>query len=336
MSKRKAPSSENNTNHDFCDFLSELANYERNVNRNIYKYNAYRKAASILAEHPVRIKSGEEARKLNGVGDKIGKKIDEFLQTGKLQKLEKIRNDDTNTAINLLTRVSGIGPAKAKELVNAGVMSVEDLQKHKDKLNHHQLIGLKYFEDFEKRVTKEEIQEIEKIIKEEVGKLDQDYLVTICGSYRRGKPDSGDIDVLLTHPSYTSKDGNSKKSQLLKKVVSLLESIGLITDTISLGDIKFMGVCSIKKARGESDIRPVRRLDIRLTPHDQYHCSILYFTGSDLFNKTMRAHALEHGFTLNEYSLRPVGATDPTQNQYCHYQGDEMPLAQRRTRNPKI
>ncbi|CAG2058971.1 unnamed protein product, partial [Timema podura] len=240
MSKRKAPSSENNPNHDFCDFLSELANYERNVNRNIYKYNAYRKAASILAEHPVRIKSGDEARKLNGVGDKIGKKIDEFLQTGKLQKLEKIRNDDTNTAINLLTRVSGIGPAKAKELVNAGVMSVEDLQKHKDKLNHHQLIGLKYFEDFEKRVTKEEIQEIEKIIKEEVGKLDQDYLVTICGSYRRGKPDSGDIDVLLTHPSYTSKDGNSKKSQLLKKVVSLLESIGLITDTISLGDIKFM------------------------------------------------------------------------------------------------
>nr|CAD7592656.1 unnamed protein product [Timema genevievae] len=334
MSKRKAPSSENNPNHDFCDFLSELANYERNVNRNIYKYNAYRKAASILAEHPVRIKSGEEARKLNGVGDKIGKKIDEFLQTGKLQKLEKIRNDDTNTAINLLTRVSGIGPAKAKELVNAGVMSVEDLQKHKDKLNHHQLIGLKwlanalvvlsptaedgeievrisvgYVEDFEKRVTKEEIQEIEKIIKEEVGKLDQDYLVTICGSYRRGKPDSGDIDVLLTHPSYTSKDGNSKKSQLLKKVVSLLESIGLITDTISLGDIKFMGVCSIKKARGETDIRPVRRLDIRLTPHDQYHCSILYFTGSDLFNKTMRAHALEHGFTLNEYSLRPVGAT---------------------------
>nr|CAD7260743.1 unnamed protein product [Timema shepardi] len=289
--------------------IVKLANYERNVNRNIYKYNAYRKAASILAEHPVRIKSGEDARKLNGVGDKISKKIDEFLQTGKLQKLEKIRNDDTNTAINLLTRVTGIGPAKAKELVNAGVMSVEDLQKHKDKLNHHQLIGLKYFEDFEKRVPKEEIQEIENIIKEEVGKLDQDYLVTICGSYRRGKPDSGDIDVLLTHPSYTSKDGKSKRSQLLKKVVSLLESIDLVTDTISLGDIKFMGVCSIKKYRGESDIRPVRRLDIRLTPHDQYHCSILYFTGSDLFNQTMRAHALEHGFTLNEYSLRPVGAT---------------------------
>jgi DNA polymerase beta len=60
------------------------------VNRNIYKYNAYRNAAIALAAYPTRIQSGEEARKLNGVGDKISKKIDEFLQTGKLQKLEKV------------------------------------------------------------------------------------------------------------------------------------------------------------------------------------------------------------------------------------------------------
>lgn len=109
MSKRKAPSSENNPNHDFCDFLSgtasflnyynisflflilELAEYEKNVSRNIYKHNAYRKAASVLASHPTRITSGDEARKLSGIGDKIAKKIDEFLQTGKLQKLENVR-----------------------------------------------------------------------------------------------------------------------------------------------------------------------------------------------------------------------------------------------------
>jgi DNA polymerase beta len=74
----------------FCFGFTELANYERNVNRNIYKYNAYRNAAIALAAHPTRVQSGEEARKLNGVGDKISKKIDEFLQTGKLQKLEKV------------------------------------------------------------------------------------------------------------------------------------------------------------------------------------------------------------------------------------------------------
>jgi DNA polymerase beta len=57
---------------------------------------------------------------------------------------------------------------------------------------------------------------------------------------RRGKLESGDIDVLLTHPSYTSTDGYKKRSELLKQVVTLLESKDLIIDTISLGDVKFM------------------------------------------------------------------------------------------------
>lgn len=67
-----------------------MANHEKNISRNIHKYNAYRKAASTLAEHGVRIKSGEEARKLSGIGDKIAKKIDEFLETGKLRKLDNV------------------------------------------------------------------------------------------------------------------------------------------------------------------------------------------------------------------------------------------------------
>ena len=55
----------------------------------------------------------------------------------------QIRKDDGNVAINLLTRVSGIGPSKAKELVDAGIKTIEELKKHEDKLTHHQKIGLK-------------------------------------------------------------------------------------------------------------------------------------------------------------------------------------------------
>lgn len=47
----------------------------------------------------------------------------------------------------------------------------------------------------------------------------------------------------------------------------------------------------------------------RLIPKDQYYCGVLYFTGSDVFNKNMRTHALEKGFTLNEYTIRPLGVT---------------------------
>jgi len=67
-----------------------LADYERNVSKNVYKYNAYRKAAGTLGILSERVKSGEEAKKLPGIGVKIAKKIDEFLETGKLQKLEDV------------------------------------------------------------------------------------------------------------------------------------------------------------------------------------------------------------------------------------------------------
>lgn len=56
----------------------------------------------------------------------------------------QIKKDGNNVAISLLARVSGIGPAKAKELVDAGIKTLEDLRKHQDKLTHHQKLGLKY------------------------------------------------------------------------------------------------------------------------------------------------------------------------------------------------
>ncbi|XP_063394741.1 DNA polymerase beta-like [Cydia fagiglandana] len=300
MSKRKNPSGTDNLNGDFCDFLMELAEFEKNVSRNIHKYNAYRKAASVLASHSKRIESGDEAKKLNGIGEKISKKIDEFLQTGKLQKLENIHHDEEAQSISLLTRVSGIGPVKAADLVKSGIKTIEDLRTNQKKFNHHQLIGLKYFEDFEKKIPRSEIQEIETKLRANILQLDPQFTVTICGSYRRGKLESGDIDALVTHPSVVADSKKKHNEQLLRNLVDALS--GLVTDTISMGDTKFMGVCRLPAL-------PARRLDIRVVPPAHYHCAVLYFTGSDVFNKQMRAHALEKGFTLNEYSLRPVGVT---------------------------
>ena len=58
--------------------------------------------------------------------------------TGKLRKLEKIRGDDTSVAIGLLTRVAGIGPVKARELVDQGITSLEKLRGIEDTLTKGQ------------------------------------------------------------------------------------------------------------------------------------------------------------------------------------------------------
>ncbi|KAJ3604238.1 hypothetical protein NHX12_028979 [Muraenolepis orangiensis] len=305
MSKRKAP--QESLNEGITDFLVELANYEKNVNRAIHKSNAYRKAASTISKYPEKIKSGTEAKKLEGVGAKIAEKIDEFLQTGTLRKLDKIRNDDTSSSINFLTRVTGIGPAAARKFFEDGVKTLEDLRKIEDKLNHHQQIGLKYFEEFEKRIPREEMEKMESLVHEELKTVGTEYIGTICGSYRRGAASSGDIDILLTHPNYTAE--TEKQPKLLHAVVEHFESIGFITDTLSKGDTKYMGVCQMRKSDDDEEEFLHRRLDIRLIPQDQYYCGVLYFTGSDIFNKNMRTHALEKGFTLNEYTIRPLGVT---------------------------
>ncbi|XP_059469441.1 DNA polymerase beta-like [Neocloeon triangulifer] len=303
-----------NHNKELCDMLKELAEYELAVNKNTFKSHAYKQAASTLAHLDRKISSGSEAKELKGIGDKISKKIDEYLSSGTMQKLETIRKDTPSEAIIHLSRVHGIGSAKAHDLVNEhGVTSIEQLRERQDELNltHHQLIGLKYFEDFEKPVPREEISEVEKVVLDQVAKFDPELKVTFCGSYRRGKPESGDADILITKPSYISTCNKKEGSEILHNFIKELEKIHLITDQISLGDVKFMGVFNVHKVKGHKhgEKGTFRRVDIRVCPSDQYYCHMLHFTGSNLFNQNIRHHAHSKGYTLNEYSLRPVGTT---------------------------
>ncbi|XP_043191307.1 DNA polymerase beta-like isoform X2 [Amphibalanus amphitrite] len=184
MSKRKLQPSASNPNQDYCEFLLELAEFEKNVSRNIYKHNAYRKAASVLSHHPERITSGEQARQLAGIGRKIADKIDEFLQTGHLRKLDKIRASDVAVATAELSRVSGIGPAKARQLIDGGVRTLEELRARPELLNRHQTLGLRYVTEFESRIPRQEVAAIERHVLQRVAELDGRYRATVCGSYR--------------------------------------------------------------------------------------------------------------------------------------------------------
>jgi len=129
-----------------------------------------------------------------------------------------------------------------------------------------------------------------------------------AGSFRRGKQESGDIDVLIMMPASTGtiKDAWSPSKQagrhtgdtapLLKRIVAELKRDGFVTDDISLGTRQYHGVARL-------DGKPFRRLDLLLFPPEDYACALLHFTGSGGFNKQMRLHALEKGFTLNEKGL---------------------------------
>ena len=50
--------------------------------------------------------------------------------------------------------------------------------------------------------------------------IDESLIALACGSYRRGKPTCGDVDVLVTHP-----DGKSHKG-VFPKILSSLRDTG--------------------------------------------------------------------------------------------------------------
>jgi len=131
-----------------------------------------------------------------------------------------------------------------------GVTSLDDLRKkyaeRRIMLTHPMQIGLKYYQEFQQRIHHQEITEMEEYIRSCVREIHPDVLVEVYGSYRRQRPTSGDLDVLMTcHSIMNVEDLISSRTQYLRDIVQSLKRTGfLIDDLTSQGDTKYMGVCS--------------------------------------------------------------------------------------------
>jgi DNA polymerase/3'-5' exonuclease PolX len=78
-------------NHELVDIFDKLASFEEDT----HKRNAYRTIGDALHALSYKVTSGQELskgpKKVNGIGKSAAKIIDEFLETGKVEKLEKFK-----------------------------------------------------------------------------------------------------------------------------------------------------------------------------------------------------------------------------------------------------
>jgi len=260
---------------------------------------AYKKAITQLKSFDKPITSVEDVKGLPGIGEKIQKKIAEILSTGKLAAAEEAKASVPLDLYDSLLDVYGIGPSKARNLVEKDkITSIDDLRKKVESnpklLNEVQKLGLKYYEDIKLRIPREEMVQHEKIILEN---LDKKFKAVIVGSYRRGAANSGDIDVLLMLPDSVPE---SERNKLFKEAIAAYEKQGYIKAILAKGDKKCLAVSQLEG-------KPARRLDLLMTPETEFAYAILYFTGSDLFNVAFRSYALSKGYTLNEHIMKPTG-----------------------------
>lgn len=272
--------------------------------KNQHRLTTFKKAINSIQSYPSDITSGSQAKNIKGIGPGLAKRIDEILTTGTLKELnENITIDLQTQLIKELTTVTGIGEAHAKKFIEQGVIGVDDLIKKVAegviKITHHIGIGLQYYYDFQTKIPFEEIVQLTQIMRPCILELYPNVIIEVCGSHRRKKLLSGDIDVLMTCPEIKTEDDLIKtKIPYLKNIVKKLQEIGFIVDDLtSQGSTKYMGVCM------KSDVGIGRRIDIRFVQYESYYPALLYFTGSMMTNKLMRTIALEKGYTLNEYGL---------------------------------
>ena len=274
-------------NEEFIDLMEKL-NTIMSKQGEPFRARAYQKAQETLMAYPDDIYTTSQLKGKPGIGPTIIDKLDEYIKTGTLRVLEK---EKTNP-INILSDIYGVGPKKARELVDANIKTIDELRTRQDELlNDTQKIGLKYYEQILERIPRTEIEQYEKIFTEQFDKVAKNFpdsKFEIVGSYRRGAQTSGDIDIIIT----------GKTGGIYNAFVDELLKTKIILEVLSRGSSKTLVIAKLPGLENTA-----RRIDFLYSPPNEFPFAILYFTGSKAFNTVMRQYALDKGYTFNEHGI---------------------------------
>lgn len=260
-----------------------------------FRVRAYRNAIKAIKEAGYPIESGKQAAELNGVGKKIADKIQEIIDTGELGEVKDLGEEQLEKTKTLgeFAKIWGVGPVKAQELWDAGARSIKDIRKkYIHLLNDNQKVGLKYYNDLEKRVPRDQVAEVAKKVMDEVRQIQRELgwkvKARVCGSYRRRLETSGDMDVLLTEET---------GKPILTELVNRLVQKGVLLETLGLGPTKYMGIT-------ETETGQAFRIDMEVIKPHEWPFALLYFTGSGPFNERQRLVAKKMGYSLSEHGMK--------------------------------
>jgi len=288
-------------------------------------------------------------RGIRGFGSGVMEKIKQFFATGTCEKLKELKSDPARIAVRELTNIWGVGPKTASNLVNRGYRCIADVRRGLASgdidISDNARVGVDCYEDFLEKMERSEVKLIGEIVAAAVYQIFPEAEVSTMGSYRRGKLQSGDADILILHPGFVS----STPKNSLARILKLLERDGRITNHLttvkgasdgilsndsqlssyqdSQGDQEKLSVddeyraATTSRSLNTGDDHPEsvswmgvfrspvhegkrRRVDIKFYPYREKAFCKLYFTGSGIFNRSMRLWATKScKMTLNDHGL---------------------------------
>lgn len=261
---------------------------------------AYRRGVTTLKKQNRKITTAKEAAALPFIGTRLASKIEEIVLTNRLRKLDTTKDDPLDQILRLFLGVYGAGIVQANKWIQTGHRTLPDLLTNA-KLTDSQRVGVEHYDDFNARIPRAEVAAHGAVVVNALKYIDPKYEATIMGSYRRGATDSGDIDMIITCPG-------ASLTQLRQTVFSqlvphLFKSSFL---KVTLATMRSTTDTSGSKWHGASCLPASsiwRRMDLLLVPEPEMGAALIYFTGNDIFNRSMRLLARKKGMRLNQRGL---------------------------------
>ncbi|KAL8707553.1 MAG: hypothetical protein Q9220_007445 [cf. Caloplaca sp. 1 TL-2023] len=328
-------------NDDFIAQLKEIRTARLLTNDEI-GVRAYSTSIAAVAAYPYAIQSTGEVLTLPGCDQKIARLFHEWQTSTdrRIQAVKDIADDSALNVIRLFYEIWGVGATTAQVFYyDKKWRDLDDIVEFGwNSLSRVQQIGVKYYDEFLLKIPRGDVERIAATVTEHARKVVDDRIeCVIVGGHRRGKAESGDVDLILSHPEQSATAG------LVDQVVKSLEREGWITHTLILNltntkrgqeplpyirNTKGAGFDTLDKAlvvwqdqaypgRGSSDAdgRPIknpnvhRRVDIIISPWRTIGCAVTGWTSGTTFQRDLRRYAREiKGWKFDSSGVRERGS----------------------------
>ncbi|MBI1258107.1 MAG: DNA polymerase/3'-5' exonuclease PolX [Chloroflexi bacterium] len=286
------------TNREIADIFDNIADMLQIKGEIIHRVMAYKNAAGAIRDLSRDINVVAAAGELDTipfVGKIISEKIQEMLDTGKLNFYEELKAEVPEGVVNIL-HINGVGPKKAKQFWDAGITSVDALEAAlKDgSLNDMAGMGAKTqakvlegIESLKRRAADTRVSigvalPFAESILERLLAIPGAQKGVVAGSIRRGRPTIGDVDLL----------------------VASTDPVPIMDAFVKMDEVSRILGNGEKKSSVE--LHSGLQVDLRVIPPERWGTAIQYFSGSQAHGIHVREIALAHGLSLNEHALTPV------------------------------
>ncbi len=287
-----------------------------------FRPEVYRRAARTLEGLPEDLgdlAARGKLREIPGIGEALAEKIDEYLRTGKVAHLEKLRSE-TPPGLRDLLRLDGVGPKTARRLFRElGIQGLEDLDRA---LKEGTLSQLEGFRERKVQKLKESLErarrapsapgssrlslpEAEDLARETVRALRSSGApvaeLMVAGSLRRRKETIGDLDIVAT---------SARPREVMEA----------FTHLPAVGEVLLHG-----ETRSTVRLTTGFQVDLRVVPPEAFGAALVYFTGSKDHNIRLRSRGIQLGVKINEYGLTRNEVLVPAPREEAVYRAVDLP-----------